>query len=314
VLEKGYFSMLRYEFIDPDIQINSTGFHFIESFLKMTGRTQIGWHYITDITWIYSHIKDWPRDFKILDAGGGGGPVQFLMAELGFDVTNIDLSITEPNVSYKNRYQITYHILPSFKSTSYENFLDANRSIGFGRMDIKNMIKKSCFYKLWSAKRYAQKHEQWRKTQELELARIGQIKWLKGNICNIPEVSENTFDAVVSLSAIEHIPLENLKKALKEIRRVLKTDARWAVTTSGTEKDKTWFHKPSQSNCFSSTDLEKIFGTISEGKQNPQEILQKYQNSGYLKENLAKFYFKSGKYGMPWGIWDPKYLPVGMTR
>ena len=89
--------MLQYEFIDPDIQIASEDFKIIESFLKMTNRTQIGWHYISDITWVYSHIKHWPRDFKILDAGGGaGGPVQFLMAELGFDITNIDLNLNQP--------------------------------------------------------------------------------------------------------------------------------------------------------------------------------------------------------------------------
>ena len=63
--------MLQYEFIDPDLQINSADFQFVESFLKMTDRTQIGWHYLTDITWIYSHVKDWPRDYKVLDAGGG---------------------------------------------------------------------------------------------------------------------------------------------------------------------------------------------------------------------------------------------------
>ena len=152
--------MLQYEFIDPDIQVNSIDFRFIESFLKMTDRTQIGWHYITDITWIYSHIKDWLHDFKILDVGGGGGPVQFLLAELGFDVTNVDLSLTEPNVSFKKRYRITYNTLPSFKSTSYEDFLKENRNISFGQRAVKDMIKKSWFYELWSAKRYEKKHKQ----------------------------------------------------------------------------------------------------------------------------------------------------------
>jgi len=199
--------------------------------------------------------------------GGGGGPVQFLIAELGFDVTNIDLSIAEPNISYKNRYQITYNILPSFKSTSYNDFLKANRNIRSGQTVVKNIIKKSWLYKLWSAKQYSQKHEQWRKTQELESARIGHIKWFRANLCNMQEVMDNTFDAVVSLSAMEHIPYKSLQAALNEIKRVLKPDARWAVTTSGTEKDKTWFHEPSQGNCFSSTDLEKIFGAKPEGEQ-----------------------------------------------
>jgi hypothetical protein len=74
--------MLTYYLIDPDEQINSDDFKFIESFLKATGRTQLGWHYITDITWIYSQVKNLPRNFTILDAGGGAGPVQFLLAEM----------------------------------------------------------------------------------------------------------------------------------------------------------------------------------------------------------------------------------------
>jgi len=307
--------MLQYEFIDPDLQINSADFQFVESFLKMTDRTQLGWHYITDITWIYSQIKDWPRDYKVLDAGGGGGSVQFLMAELGFNVTNIDLNLNNPGFVYQKRYQCTYEALPSFENTNYKAFLNrSDNKEQYLKTAIKNMIKQSMPYKWWSAKRYIEKHERWRKVAPLTTDRTGRLKWLKGNLCNIPEVPEHAFDAVVSLSAIEHIPLENLKTAFDEIKRVVKPNAHWAVTTSGTEKSETWFHESSQGNCFSSTDIGDIFEVIPKGEQNPIEILQKYQNNSYLKENLAKFYFKSGKYGMPWGKWAPKYIPVGIFK
>ena len=109
-------------------------------------------------------------------------------------------------------------------------------------------------------------------------------------------------------------PLENLKTAFDEIKRVVKPNAHWAVTTSGTEKAETYFHESSQGNCFSCGEFENTFGASPKGEQDPQKILQKYQNCGYLKENLAKFYFKSGKYGMPWGKWDPKYIPVGIFK
>lgn len=308
--------MLQYEFIDPDLQINSLDFQFVESFLKMTDRTQIGWHYLTDITWLYSQIKDWPSDYKVLDAGGGRGPVQFLMAELGFNVTNIDLNLNNPGFAYQKRYQCTYEVLPSFKNTSYKTFLDNSNKTKKQclRSIIKNIVKQSIPYKWWSAKRYTNKHKQWRRIKKLTTARTGHIKWLKGNLCNIPEVQEHTFDAVVSLSAIEHIPLENLKTAFEEIKRVVKSNARWAITTSGTEKSETWFHEPSKGNCFSSIDIQKIFGASPKGKQNPREILERYKNNSYLRENLAKFYFKSDKYGMPWGKWDPKYIPLAILQ
>jgi hypothetical protein len=238
------------------------------------------------------------------------------MAELGFNVTNIDLNLNKPGFAYQKRYQCTYHELPSFKSTNYKTFLNKSNKTKEQYLinAIKNMIKQSMPYKFLAAKRYINKHEQWHRVEKSGTNRIGHIKWLKGNLCSIPEVPDNTFDAVVSLSAIEHIPLETLKVAFGEIKRVIKPDAHWAVTTSGTEKSETWFHEPSQGNCFSSNDIEDTFGAIPKGTQNPIEILQKYQKNPYLKENLAKFYFKSGKYGMPWGKWDPKYIPVGIIK
>ncbi|MDO9566765.1 MAG: class I SAM-dependent methyltransferase [Candidatus Desulfaltia sp.] len=238
------------------------------------------------------------------------------MAELGFNVTNIDLNLNNPGVAYQKRYQCTYEVSPSFRNTSYKTFLDESNKAKaqYLKTAIKNMIKQSIPYKWWSAKRYIEKHEQWRRVNKLATTRTGHIKWLKGNLCNLPEVADNTFDAVVSLSAIEHIPSEDLKTAFKEIKRVVKPNACWAVTTSGTEKSETWFHEPSQGNCFSSNDIGDTFGAIPKGEQNPIEILQKYRNNSYLKENLAKFYFKSGRYGMPWGKWDPKYIPVGIFK
>jgi hypothetical protein len=60
--------------------------------------------------------------------------------------------------------------------------------------------------------------------------------------------------------------------------------------------------------------MEGCFGAKSIGNQNPELILDKYRNCTYLKENLAEFYKKSDKYGMPWGIWDPKYIPIGLSQ
>ena len=111
--------MLRYEFIDPEEQIESEDFKFVESFLRSTKRTQIGWHYITDLTWVYSRVKTWPRDIQILDAGGGRGPVQFLLAELGMNVTNIDLVLPEPKIAQQKRYRTTLKTLPSLVQTGY---------------------------------------------------------------------------------------------------------------------------------------------------------------------------------------------------
>jgi 2-polyprenyl-3-methyl-5-hydroxy-6-metoxy-1,4-benzoquinol methylase len=303
---------LTYEFIDPDKQIGSAHFIFVKSFLEHTKRTNIGWHYITDIAWIYSQVKDWPRDFKILDAGGGGGPVQFLLAEMGFHVTNIDM-VLEPSPAYVSRYQTKLETLPSFVPTSYQDLLVEQRSSTFTRK-IKDIFKHSAPYKFYKRNNYAIMHKRWRSSVNLDSTPLGSVQWRIGNLCDMPEIPSDHFDAVVSLSAWEHIPYDSLNLALTEISRVLKPDARWAVTTSGTEQPTTWWHEPSQSNCFAVVDLEKHFGATSNGTQNPAEILEKYRQCNYLKDNLAEFYKKSGKYGMPWGIWEPKYIPLGLSR
>jgi hypothetical protein len=33
-----------------------------------------------------------------------------------------------------------------------------------------------------------------------------------------------------------------------------------------------------------------------------------------LRDNLASFYGRSGENGMPWGVWDPRYQPVGVCK
>lgn len=321
--------MLRFEFIDPEKQIESEDFSIVESFLKSTGRTETGWHYITDITWIYSKIKNWPRHYKVLDAGGGFGLLQFLLAEMGFDVTNIDMNLKPPPREYKHRYKTKMAILDSYKPTHYKEHLDAlSHENGNGKIPhkktipemIKNLIKRTPLYSIYKYLKHAEQinnfnemHNKWRRTIGINKGRPGRIEWIVGNLCEMPEIPSGNFDAVVSLSALEHIPLDVLPFAMNEIRRVLKPNAKWAITTSGTHKKTTWLHKSSQGYCFSEDDFKKYFSASRKEGTNPEIILIKYVNCDYLKSNLAQFYFKSDKNGMPWGRWDPKYIPVGIT-
>lgn len=305
--------MLYHEFIDPVHQIETAQFKFIESFLNKTGRTQqIGWHYITDLSWIISHAEIWPNDFKILDAGGGKGPLQFLLTEMGHHITNIDLSLSKPEMApYTGRDQMTYRIFPSFRNSNYLDFISREKTLSSA---IKNLIKISFFYKIWSARRYAILQEKWKDQTLLKNTRIGHLNWIKGNLCNMPEIPDNYFDAIVSLSALEHIPTDDLPAALSEINRVLKPGAPWAVTTSATDKPETWFHEPSRGYCFSTKDLEAMFKTSPALLQSATEILKHYLDCTYLKNNLPKVYFESGNNGMPWGKWDPQYISVGIFR
>jgi len=305
---------MRYLFLNPEEIIGTPQFEFIVDFLKSTNRTQIGWHYCIDLAWIYSQAKNWPTNFQILDAGGGKGPTQFLLAELGFNVTNIDLFLENPALRFEKRYKIEYKIADSYQKTSYVTHLTNNKLKGNILKIFKTTAGNSKLYQYISSKKYMQIHEEWRKTNRIQ-NNIGHLKWIQANLCNVPEIATNSFDAVVSLSALEHIPIELLSKAWTEITRICKPRAKVAITTSATEQEHTWFHHPSKGYCFSEQDLKTIFSTFPKDTNIPAaEAIERYRSCIYLKNNIARFYEKSGDNGMPWGKWDPQYIPVGLVQ
>jgi SAM-dependent methyltransferase len=303
---------MRYEFIDPEEQLTSTEFQVIESFLRQTNRTQIGWHYFTDLIWIYRKIKDLPKGSIILDAGGGTGPTQFLLLEIGFNVVNVDLLLQEPSISFRKRYRCKINTVQGQRPTNYSTFIfSKNRRLW------KNLYRKSPLYGLMQfmtskPEKYADACDNWRIANGMN-APVGDLSWVPGNLCSIPEIENNHFDAVVSLSALEHIDREQLQTAIDEIKRVAKPEAFWALTTSGTDRSTSWFHYPSKGWCFSAKDIEHYFDAQYRGK-NPKHVLNQYHKCEYLKNNLASFYKKSEHYGMPWGEWNPKYIPVGISN
>jgi 2-polyprenyl-3-methyl-5-hydroxy-6-metoxy-1,4-benzoquinol methylase len=301
------------EYLDPDGIIDSDDFKVVERFLRTTGRRQIGWHYIVDLTWIYARARQWPRGLRVLDAGGGRGPAQFLLAEMGFDVTNIDLVHTRPDYAQLSRYGTRREILESRVETRYTGHI-----LSFGRYrqllkQARRVLMDSRLLRESTAAAYDAAHEAWRAGSGFDDRSVGRIEWFAGNLCEAPEVESGTFDAVVSLSALEHVPIESLPSAMTEIRRMVRPGGHWAVTTSGTERAETWYHAPSLGYCFSRSDLSSLFDAKPSCNTEAADILGKYRSSRYLKENLALHYRLSGKNGMPWGRWNPAYIPVGFS-
>ena len=44
------------------------------------------------------------------------------------------------------------------------------------------------------------------------------------------------------------------------------------------------------------------------------ELHTRLRNCAELRMGLADFYYQSAENGMPWGWWDPQYLPVGVCK
>jgi SAM-dependent methyltransferase len=302
-----------FQYLDPESIIDSPDFHIVESFLKSTKRAESGgWHYIVDLTWIYSIVKDWPRTYKIIDAGGGTGPTQFMLAELGFHVTNMDLILTPPNQSIEQRYGTRLTRLPSYKISDYVQHLTGHGDMHVFTRKLRDVIKGTRLWNELSAYIYHSRHQAWRATQAAQP--LGKIDWIQANLCSMPEIESASFDAVVSLSSLEHVPLNLLPSALNELGRVLKPQALMAITTSAADSKETWFHEPSKGNCFSPKDLASLFHSQNVSELSAIEILEKYRKSNYLRNNLPAFYHASGNNGMPWGEWNPSYVPVGLWR
>ena len=157
------------------------------------------------------------------------------------------------------------------------------------------------------------RHDAWRQTVALSGTPIANIDLVVGNLSALLELESGQFDAVVSLSALEHIPADALRPSVAELKRLLKPEAIWAVTTSGTERSNTWWHEPSRGFCFSETDLADLFGASAKRQMHPEKILGKYKKNVYLRNHLASFYKKSGNNGIPWGKWNPTYIPCGIS-
>lgn len=302
---------LEFEYLRPARIIGSDDFVFVKSFLDGTRRDQIGWHYIIDLAWIYRRLKHLPPGSRVLDAGGGIGPTQFMLAELGFDITNVDLYQGEPAAWMKKRYHICCRLLPSFQRTDYSSHIEALHGTDM-ISSIRNKIRGAPALAPITGFRHRRWHDSWRRKAGLGDKGMGRITWLRGNLAAMPELEDESFDALVSLSAVEHIPAGVIKPAIAEMLRVLKPDATIALTTSGTDRDEDWYHEPSKGQCFSAQGLKWKFGADDAVGQDAAAVLEEYRQSEYLKSHLAEFYSRSGDNGMPWGKWDPQYIPVGI--
>ena len=132
----------------------------------------------------------------------------------------------------------------------------------------------------------------------------------------MPDIPDNSLDAVVAVSALEHNTPEGLSEVVKELQRVLKPGGILLATLGAAKKDD-WFHQASHGWCYTDTSLRKLFDLPASTPSNYaayDQIMTDLKNCSELRDNLASFYYKSGDNGMPWGVWDPQYPPVGVRK
>jgi ubiquinone/menaquinone biosynthesis C-methylase UbiE len=144
----------------------------------------------------------------------------------------------------------------------------------------------------------------------------GQISLYHQDLSNLALVEDNSQDAVVSISALEHNEPEKLKTVQRELMRVLKPGGA-LIATLGATGEKDWFHEPSKGWCFTESTLRDLFEMPAEAKSNYdsfEKLFQELKDCQFLQDNLDPYYLKTENCGLPWGKWDLEYSVVGIVK
>jgi ubiquinone/menaquinone biosynthesis C-methylase UbiE len=299
--------MERLEILSADlIQDNPETVREVDRMCRMLG-TGLGWHYILDITWILGQM-DLPPGSTVVDAGAGNGVLQFALAERGYNVISVDFSDRSKPFYATRAFRIKDMGGERF-SHEYIEHLETLGTRNTGPVARITAVLKSLKVEqmllpfLWAGRL-------------IGLRRPGTVTYYRADMSHMDEIEDSTVDAVVSVSAIEHMEKEKIGAAVREFERILKPGGIMAATTSAA-RDEDWFHEPSKGWCFTEKTLRDNFDLNSNLPSNYDrydELFEKLRSCDRLRENLADFYFKSGNNGMPWGVWDPKYQPVGIVK
>jgi SAM-dependent methyltransferase len=262
----------------------------------------LGWHYLLDLTWVSLQLP-LCQGMMTLDAGAGYGILQWWLLEKGSNVISADrIQRGSLPQSILKRYRVrdwhTYDCT-EFDQQPLHDFLPPISP----RKWYPHLKKLSNIFKRWNKER---------KPGE----RMGTAYLYHGDLRHMPEIKDQSVDAVVSVSALEHNPPDDLRACIMELMRVLKPGGKLIVTL-GAAREKDWFHEPSSGWCLTQNTLCDLFNLprdIPSNFDRYDELFEAICNSKQLKDRLANFYFESGNNGMPWGIWDPKYQPVGIVK
>lgn len=87
---------------------------------------------------------------------------------------------------------------------------------------------------------------------------LGNIQFVKASICNLPFLN-NSFDAGYAIEVIEHIEPDELEKVFSEIKRVLKPNAKFLITTP----NKNAYYDSRHRQFFTKASLSELFDKLN---------------------------------------------------
>lgn len=263
---------------------------------------EFGWHYLLDLSWILCQLGD-VRGMRIMDAGAGTGIIQWHLALKGAQVISVDRG---SRASLPLRFRAAVQV----DGLRPQDLLPAQTVI---QSDLARKTNQPLL------RRFPSKIKQWLRNMS-DLQRkpqsLGKVQIYNQDLANLVDIPDSSIDAVVAVSALEHNTPEGLVKVLAEIQRVLKPGGSLMATLCAA-RDTDWYHEPSSGWCYTDASLKRLFSLPDDTPSNYasyDSILEGIRNCAELRDHLASFYFKSTANGMPLGVWDPQYPPVGVTK
>jgi ubiquinone/menaquinone biosynthesis C-methylase UbiE len=292
------------ELLSTDLLDDKVSFRSVYFWIKIF-IAEVGWHYPLDLIWQYKKIKelDLPKGAIIVDAGAGHGMMQFILAGQGYNVLSIDFSSRKLPFLQSKLFKMKNERSKSIKN-DYTKHLTLVSKLSFSKVFNKIKLAIINFSGFYLIKGFVNKNK------------YGSIKYIQADFSDLSFIKSNTIDAVVSTSAIEHNPVhENLKKGISEFNRILKPNSSMFITTSVTN-DVCVFDNPTKGYFYDERTLVSIFNLdeYSSNFNSYSEIFDHINKNKFLKKMIPFNYKKTPNCGMPYGKWNIRYLPVGITK
>jgi ubiquinone/menaquinone biosynthesis C-methylase UbiE len=303
--------------LDGKLLENRKELEIIDYLLKVLNRPQ-GWHYDLDIIWILKELEanNVKKGATILDAGAGLGITQFILAYLGYNVISLDFSDRKLPFFTKRLFDIEIVDNAAFNyEHEYMNFVKYNAEQRINKIDVVNSysfstkLKNIVINQIYNFRNWFYYLNEIMKTS----SNYGKITFIRDAFHNI-HLEDNSVDAVISVSAIEHADKKLLKENLDEFRRVVKSNGPILISTSAnSDLLNDTYHRKTKGICFSKKSISD-FGVNLKFENYDYESVQKglLENKifmsridrYYIQDPLSDFYKRYIK--------EFPYLPVGV--
>ena len=265
--------------------------------------TGLGWHYLLDLSWAADVLRAESQHY-VMDAGAGVGIMQWWLAAQGVNVLSVDRS----NRATLDRRFRAWCRVQRLHSGDLDPLL---------RPRLRDFLppRRPWQWRRWPGRICGTLSGVIAKEPTPPYGR-GTVTIYNQDLANMSNIADASVDAVVSISALEHNEPDALRLVVKELMRVVKPGGK-LVATLGAAKEQDWYHEPSKGWCYTEASLRDIFDLPADCPSNYDrydELFEMLRDCSELRDSLPSHYYSSGNSGMPWGVWDPKYQPVGVVK